>query len=96
MIIKTIKAENGFYTLVYGITLTTLQPVDVKLVKDDSDHTMPKGAEITLLYTDNETYVAARMEDGRECKIFVDRSEYPYTVNGVPDYECFDGMMFAG
>lgn len=93
---KKLRAKNAYYTLINGFTLTTLTPIDVVLLPDGSTLPLPVGSDLKLLRTDGVTFVEARLDDGRECQIAVDTSDWPATVCGKPIDECFDGMMFAG
>lgn len=49
-----------------------------------------------LRSTDNDTYVEMELDDGRRCDISVDASGYPRTVNGISEFDCFDGLHYAG
>lgn len=88
--------ENGYYELVDELVLTSLVSFEVTILPDEKKEEIPAGMEFTLLRTDNRTFVDARMADGRECRIFVDRSDWPVTIDGIPREDCFNGMFFAG
>lgn len=49
-----------------------------------------------LLATDNETFVIARLEDGTLVKLYIDMSDWPYTVNGESEEDVFPNAVFAG
>lgn len=79
-----------------SLVITSLVPLEVSILPEEKTEQIAAGMEFTLLRTDNQTYVDARMADGRECRIFVDASQWPVTVGGIPREDCFDGMNFAG
>lgn len=79
-----------------GVILLTKRPIEVQLLPAGKPGRLPAGVSLELLRTDDESYVDAQLEDGRECRILVDAADWPVTVGGVPIEDCFDGMMFAG
>jgi len=36
------------------------------------------------------------LEDGRECRVTVEMSTWPRTVNGIAEEDCFEGILYAG
>jgi hypothetical protein len=36
------------------------------------------------------------LEDGRECRVEVEHRDWQHYVNGIDEYECFDGILYAG
>ena len=36
------------------------------------------------------------MKDGRECRIEIKEIDWTPTINGVPEWECFVNLMYAG
>ena len=44
------------------------------------------------------TVVEAELEDGRRCEIPIekDADEYLFKINGISEYDCFDGLRYAG
>ena len=94
--VSGMPAGEGYYDLIGELVLTSLVPLEVTVLPDEKKEEIPAGMEFTLLRTDNRTFVDARMADGRECRIFVDRSDWPVTIDGIPREDCFNGMFFAG
>jgi len=82
-------------------SLTAKVPVNVYLVSDDGTEDkepteMPAGTVLQFYGTQGDTMVEMVLEDGRHCRVYLDSAEYPHTVGGVPEGECFDGIMYAG
>lgn len=76
--------------------LTSLIPLEVLILPDQKTETIPAGSVFYFLRTNNETYVDMRLEDGRECRVLISYHDWQPLVNGLPEDECFDGIMYAG
>ena len=37
-----------------------------------------------------------RMDDGRECRVSVEFDGWERMVNGISEYDAFDGILYAG
>lgn len=57
---------------------------------------LPAGTRFHIRATDNASYVEMELDDGRRCDISIDASGYPREINGVSEYDCFDGLHYAG
>ena len=57
---------------------------------------VPAGTEFHFLRTDNESYVDMKMDDGRDCRVHVEFDGWERTVNGISEYDAFDGILYAG
>ncbi len=71
-------------------------PLDVKILPQNTVETVPAGTEFFFLRTDNESWVDLAMTDGRECRIELETLEWPHTINGIPEEECFANLLYAG
>ena len=71
-------------------------PVEAAALPGETRESIPAGTQLSFLRTDCRSYVDMGTEDGREYRIFVDGSQWPATVNGIPTDECFDGMLYTG
>lgn len=78
--------------------LTTLVSLEVEIVPEFEPETLPEGTSLWFLRTDGHSYVDMRMEDGRECRITVEAGPEGWEryVNGMPETDCFDGLLYAG
>lgn len=91
------QAETEYYHLNgEDRELTSLIPVEVLILPEQKTETIPEGSAFYFLRTNNETYVDMRLEDGRECRILISYHDWQPLVNGLPEFECFDGIMYAG
>lgn len=89
-------AKKDYYITEAYNTLTSLIDMEVEIIGKKDPETIEAGEEFEFLRTDNKTYVDMKLSDGRECRLWVDISSWPYTVNGMECDECFKGMMYAG
>lgn len=94
----TLIPQTDIYTLNESMApLISKIPLEVTMVGDNTKGTVPAGTEFTFLRSDGDTYAEFRLPDGRECRVTRDNGEtWPYTVNGVTEEECFDGLGYAG
>ena len=84
-----------------GPCVTAKRPVPVRMVSADGSvaaktEEMPAWTVFYFQRTDDQTFVEMELEDGRSCRIDVDKSGRAQTVNGIDIYECFEGIVFAG
>jgi len=80
----------------YGIPLVSMIPLEVFNLNAKTQQNLPAGTEFYAIRTDGETYMDFRLTDGIECRIGIDTSGYPDLINGIPEDECFEGIMYAG
>ncbi len=71
-------------------------PLEAKVLPDMKTETIPEGTEVWGVRTDKETYIDMRIPDGREVRFDIDVSGWPRKVNGLPEEECFENIMYAG
>ena len=89
--------ETDYFTMEQSMPpLISKIPLTVKMLPGNDSETLEAGTKFYFLRTDNESYVDMRLEDGRECRIWVERAEWELYVNGVSEYECFENLMYAG
>lgn len=89
---------TNFYTLDETQTpLVSKIPLEVTVLGENTNTIVPAGTEFTFLRSDGATYVEFRLPDGRECRVTREEGEgWPYTVNGVPEEDVFEGILYAG
>ena len=103
----TVNSETGmpestdeFYTIDkrFPFVLTSKEAFNVKILPDMKTELIKAGSEFTLLRTDGKTYVDTKLDDGRECRIYVERNstDYQLCINGIPEYELFEEIYYAG
>lgn len=88
--------DQQFFDVAVQPALTTLVPVDVYDIYAGKEATLPEGTVVVIVASDGESEVQVVTEDGGYYSIICDNSDWPCTVNGIPDYDVFDGLMYAG
>ncbi|MBE6913266.1 MAG: DUF3298 domain-containing protein [Ruminococcaceae bacterium] len=83
------------YTLCDGHNITSKMSLDAELLPDMGKTQIPSGTELFPYQTDGESFVDAKTDD-EIFRIRVDTSVRPTTVNGIPEEECFENIMYAG
>lgn len=82
------------------ITLVSTRDLDVTVLESGSEkqETIPSGASFVITATDGESFVEAKLGDGRTCRIPVtkDADGWEWKINGVSEYECFEMLPYAG
>lgn len=88
----------------YG-KLTLLQELEANCHKspDDGDlgsrQVIPAGTVLTPYRTDGETWMMFQTEDGIYVDVFYDEMDpdiWEKTINGIEEYDLFDGILYAG
>ena len=93
----SLDRDNIYYTLPETLpALVSKVPLEVYVVEADDLEEIPAGTQFHFLRTDNESYVDMRMDDGRECRIEVEYNGWDRTVNGISEFDAFDGILYAG
>lgn len=89
---------NDYYALEAKdmFALTSKIDLTVEILPSGEKETLPANTEFLFLRTDNKTYVDMKLPDQRECRLYVTFDGYSLLVNGIDQYECFDGLMYAG
>jgi len=70
--------------------------LEVQILPEQKTETLPAGTRFRFLRTNGETYVDMLLDDGRECRVLTDRQGWMVLVNGIPEEDCFEGVMYAG
>jgi len=90
------ERQEDHYRLDGGFAVTTKIPMDAKLLPEGGETEIVPGVELTPIRTDGATYVDVRLPDGTEAQLTVDLSGWPKLVNGMPEEDCFENIMYAG
>lgn len=91
-----IPQDDYFELDSYGYPMTSLIDLTVTMLDNGEEKRLPAGTEFCEIRTDGESYMDFLLNDGRECRVRVDTSDYPGRINGIDEYECFDGFGYAG
>ncbi|MBE7024427.1 MAG: hypothetical protein E7408_00025 [Ruminococcaceae bacterium] len=84
------------YTFNYGHDVKTIVPLDAELLPDKEKTELPYGTSLTPYQTDGKTYVDLKTDSGQVVRLSIDVSDWPRTVNGIPENECFEQLSYAG
>ena len=88
---------NDVYDLEEDLdSIISTVPLEVTLLPQNTTETVPEGTEFFFLRTDNETWVDLVMTDGQECRIVIEEIDWTPCINGIPEWECFENLMYAG
>lgn len=89
--------KQPYYTLPEDFSpLVSRMPLEVYFYEEDVTEEMPAGTEFYFLYTDNDSYVDMKVDGDRVCRLEVRFDGWGRTVNGIPEYDAFDGILYAG
>ncbi len=94
-----LQTEDTEYILHRNETVLTTT-VDLPVVLEGGESTLPAGSHIILTVTDGETYAKfVIQETGQTGVISVERDSeeyYHFRVNGMDEWECFEMLPYAG
>ena len=91
-----LKPEQSWYDVDRGERyLTLLIPLEMEVGDQGDTRMFPAGTRLWIVRVQGNE-VGFITEDGTDCRVSVDLSEWPGRVGGVDASEIFDGMMFAG
>jgi len=90
------EITDDYYTFNEGHNVVLKTPLDVDVIPNMDKHKLGKGMHLTPTRTDGETYVDLMTEDGWTVRVEIDISDWPRTVNGIPEDECFEELFYAG
>ena len=95
--------ETDYYTVVSGgYQFTVLTPFKASTVDPETREilekavTVKKGEVLTLLRSNNGSWVELTAEDGTLYRVEIDSSDWPRTIDGKDISDIFDGLIFAG
>lgn len=90
-------AEQDYYDLPQDREpLVTKIAIKVKQLPGEKDVEIPAGTQLWFLRSDGKTYADMRLRDGTECRIYITYRGWQGYINGIPEDECFEGIMYAG
>ena len=92
---KPIMIDDS-YTFNYGHDVKTAIPLEAELLPDMEKTEIPFGTLLTPYQTDGKTFVDLKTENGSVVRLNIDISDWPRKVNGIPEDECFEELLYAG
>lgn len=91
------QTDDEYYEIKDNTLATTsVIPLEVKMLPLRNNKELPEGTNFYAIRTDGETYVDWRLDDGKECRIYVERDDWNLKINGIDQYECFEMLWYAG
>jgi len=84
------------YTFNYGHDVKTTIVLDAKVLPEMEKTKLPIGTSLTPYQTDGKTFVDLKTENGSVVRLNIDVSDRPLKVNGIPEDECFENLLYAG
>lgn len=93
--------NGGYYNAIADLTLTskvelTAQVLSEEIIPSGETRVLPVGTELTILRSDNDSFVDFRLKDGSQVRLEVQLHDWPDRVNGIAVEDCFDGTIYAG
>ena len=61
-----------------------------------NEEILPAGTRFYPCRTDGSSFVEMELEDGRKCDILLEMEDYFSKINGMDEWDCFDGLAYAG
>ncbi len=99
------EANTDYFDIYsYGLgdqTLTVKTEIPATLLPqidgpDGGETTLPAGTVLRPVRTDRESWMIFEMEDGGYCRVSVEGEPYSGMIGGVNEFDCFDGLFYAG
>lgn len=91
-----LEMTDDAYTFNYGHEVKTTRALEAELLPDMEKTEIPSGAMLLPYQTDGETFVDLKTEDEKIVRLQIEVSEWPVKVNGIPEDECFENLLYAG
>ena len=78
--------------------ITSAIDLEVTLLPEEKQETIPAGTEFRLCRTDGEGNAELALPDGRLCRIEIEWNEevWERQINGIAEQECFTDLLYAG
>ena len=77
-------------------SFTLLRSLPVERLPQREEDVLPADTVLTMFSTDNASFIDFLLEDGSTCRVAVDLSDYPPKIDGLPNSDYFDGILYAG
>ena len=92
----TPKMTEDSYTFNYGHDVKTAIPLEAEILPDMKQIEIPSGTLLSPYQTDGTRFVNLKTKEGEIVRLSIDVSNWPVTVNGIPEDECFEELLYAG
>ncbi len=84
----------GRYAITSKVDLTVQMYADGGMRRNEE--ILPAGTRFYPCRTDGSSFVEMELEDGRKCDILLEMEDYFSKINGMDEWDCFDGLAYAG
>ncbi len=92
----TIQPETEYYELAPDVAaIVSAIDLEVIMLPQQVRETLPAGTEFYFRRTDGESYAELELADGRQCRIDIGYRGWTPLVNGIPEWDCFENLMYA-
>lgn len=92
----SLEMTDEYYNIESEFGLNSSVSFEAELLPGKEKTVFPEGTTFYPLRTDGKTYIDMKTENGREVRINYDSEDFPHKVNGIPEDECFNNIMYAG
>ena len=82
------------FKVLQAFKASRIDPVSREILEESV--TVSEGTLLTLVYSNNSSWVELSGEDGSLYRVEIDASEWPRTIDGVDISDIFEGLIFAG
>jgi len=90
------EMTDNAYTFTYGHNVTSKIPLEAEILPDMEKTELPSGTLLTPYQTDGKSFINLKTGDEKIVRLSIDISGWPRTVNGIPEEECFEDLLYAG
>lgn len=70
--------------------------LEIEVTVDGKTEKLPADTALWLVRTDGETYAELETEEGRLCRIDFIHEDHRPLIGGIPEWECFSDLRYAG
>lgn len=90
------EMTDDVYTFNYGHEVKTAIPLEAEILPDMKKTQILAGTSLTPYQSDGKSFVDLKTEDGKIVRLSIDIDDWPRMVNGIPEDECFEELLYAG
>ena len=88
--------SDDAYTFNYGHEVKTAISLEAELLPDMKKTEIISGTLLTPYQTDGKSFVDLKTESGEIVRLTINTTDWPVMVNGIPEDECFEQLLYAG
>jgi len=93
----SIVALEDYYTIWKNASpIVSAIELEVTMLPEQKTQLLPAGTTFYYRRTDGISYADLELENGHECRIYFSYEDYTPLINGVPEWDCFEDLLYAG